>query len=173
MDIGILVLRLLHIGSGVFWAGSAMFFFFFLEPATRALGPQAGPVMHFLVSRKRVARVITAAATVNVVAGALVYWRVSNGFDPAWVTSGMGIGLSIGALAAIGAWAMGLAVIAPTVERLDALGGQISQAGGPPAPGLLAEMERLGAKLHRAGQVDIMLIGTAVLFMAVSRYLVR
>lgn len=173
MDLGILVLRLLHIGSGVFWAGSAMFFFFFLEPATKALGPQAGPVMHFLVSQKRVARVITVAATVNVAAGALVYWRVSNGFDPAWTGSGMGIGLTIGAIAAIGAWAMGLAVIMPTVERIDAVGGQIAQAGGPPSPELLGEMHRLSEKLHRIGRIDIALIGTAVFFMAISRYLVR
>ena len=173
MDLGILVLRLLHIGSGIFWAGSAMFFFFFLEPAARALGPQAGPVMHFLVSRKRVSRVITAAATVNVVAGALVYWRVSNGFDPAWTSSGTGIGLTIGAVAAIGAWAMGLVTIAPTVERIDAIGGQIAQAGGSPAPELLGEMHRLSDKLHKFGQIDIVLIGTAVFFMAISRYLVR
>lgn len=173
MDIGILVLRLLHIGSGIFWAGSAMFFFFFLEPATRALGPQAGPVMHYLVSRKRVSRVITAAATVNVIAGALVYWRVSNGFDPAWTSSGTGIGLTIGAVAAIGAWAMGLVTIAPTIERVDALGGRIAAAGGPPSPEQQAEMHRLSEKLHRAGVVDIVLIGTAVFFMAISRYLVR
>lgn len=167
------ILRLLHIGSGIFWAGSAMFFFFFLEPATKALGPQAGPVMHYLVSRKRLSRVITYAATVNVLAGALVYWRVSNGFDPAWTSSGTGIGLTIGALAAIGAWILGMTTIAPTVERIDGVGGRIAQAGGPPAPELLAEMGRLSAKLHRAGQIDIVLIGTAVFFMAISRYLVR
>lgn len=173
MDIGILVLRLLHIGSGIFWAGSAMFFFFFLEPATKALGPQAGPVMHFLVAKKRLSRVITAVATVNVLAGAVVYWRVSNGFDPSWVTSGMGIGFTLGAIAAIGAWAMGLVTIAPTVERIDAVGGQIAQAAGPPAPELLGEMHRLSEKLHRFGQIDIALIGTAVFFMSIARYLVR
>lgn len=96
-----------------------------------------------------------------------MYWRVSNGFDPAWTGSGMGIGLTIGSLAGIGAWAMGLITIAPTVERLDAVGGRIAAAGGPPSPELLAEMERLAAKLHRAGVIDIVLIGTAVFFMAI------
>lgn len=173
MDLGMVILRFLHIASGIFWAGSAMFFFFFLEPATRALGPQAGPVMHFLVSRKQVAKIITAAATVNVVAGALVYWRVSNGFDPAWTGSAMGIGLTIGALAAIAAWAMGLTAIAPTVEKLDALGSRMAAAGGPPTPEQQAEMARLSDKLHRLGKVDISLIAVAVTFMAISRYLVR
>lgn len=82
------ILRLLHIGSGVIWAGSTFFFFFLLEPATRALGPQAGPVMEFLVSKRKMPIVFAIASTVTVLSGAVVYWRVSNGFDRAWLESG-------------------------------------------------------------------------------------
>ena len=44
MDLYLIVLRALHIFAGVFWVGAALMFFFFVEPTTKKLGPQAGPV---------------------------------------------------------------------------------------------------------------------------------
>ena len=44
------VLRILHIVSGVFWTGSAIFLATILEPRLRALGPAVqGPVMRALM----------------------------------------------------------------------------------------------------------------------------
>lgn len=79
-----IVLRILHIGSGVFWVGTAWFFFGFIEPTTKAIGPQAGPFMHHVVRQRRVVRAIVGAGAINVVAGAfLLYWRASAGLNPA------------------------------------------------------------------------------------------
>ena len=39
MDIEFVILRILHIGFGVFWVGSALFLVLILEPRLRALGP--------------------------------------------------------------------------------------------------------------------------------------
>ena len=39
MNYEMVILRLLHIVFGVFWAGSAIFFAFILQPRLRALGP--------------------------------------------------------------------------------------------------------------------------------------
>ena len=40
-----LILRLLHILTGVFWAGTIFFMVSYLEPSARAAGPDAAKVM--------------------------------------------------------------------------------------------------------------------------------
>jgi hypothetical protein len=166
-----IVLRILHIASGVFWVGTAWFFFGWIEPTTKAIGPQAGPFMHHIVRNRRIVRFIVSAGAINVAVGLLLYWRASAGLNPAWVASGIGIGFTIGGIAAIIAWVVGLTVIGPTVERLDAAGTAMVTAGRPPTPDELAQFHGLEARLHRAGQADSLLLATAVVFMAASRYL--
>ena len=47
-----IVLRLLHVGLGVFWAGSLLFIALFLEPSVRAALPESGKVMQQLAKRR-------------------------------------------------------------------------------------------------------------------------
>jgi hypothetical protein len=166
-----IVLRILHIGSGVFWVGTAWFFFGWIEPTTKAIGPQAGPFIHHIVRQRRVVRAIVGAGAVNVLVGLILYWRASAGLNPAWIGSGIGIGFTLGALAAIVAWVVGVVVIGPTVERLDEAGTAMATAGRPPTADELSRFHALEAKLHRGGQADTVLLATAVVFMAASRYL--
>jgi hypothetical protein len=166
-----ILLRILHIASGVFWVGTAWFFFGWIEPTTKAIGPQAGPFIHHVVRQRRVVRFIVTAGAINVAVGAVLYWRASAGLNPAWIGSGIGIGFTIGAVAAAVAWLLGLTIIGPTVERLDEAGTAMATAGRPPTPDELARFHGLEARLHRAGQADVLLLATAVAFMAASRYL--
>jgi len=166
-----IVLRILHIASGVFWVGTAWFFFGWIEPTTKAIGPQAGPFMHHVVRNRRIVPAIVSAGAVNVVVGLVLYWRASAGLNPAWIGSGIGIGFTLGGLAAIIAWLLGLTVIGPTVERLDEAGTAMAAAGRPPTPDEVTRFHALEARLHRAGQGDLVLLATAVIFMAASRYL--
>jgi len=166
-----IVLRILHIASGVFWVGTAWFFFGWIEPTTKAIGPQAGPFMHHIVRNRRVVQAIVGAGAVNVAIGLILYWRASAGLNTAWIGSGTGIGFTLGGLAAIAAWLLGLTVIGPTVERLDEAGTAMATAGRPPNPDELGRFHALEARLHRAGQGDVVLLATAVIFMAASRYL--
>ena len=39
MNVEMVIVRIVHIGSGMFWAGSALFLAFVLEPNLRTLGP--------------------------------------------------------------------------------------------------------------------------------------
>jgi hypothetical protein len=166
-----IALRILHIASGVFWVGTAWFFFGWVEPTTKAIGPLAGPFMHHVVRNRRVVRAIVSAGAVNVAVGLVLYWRASAGLNPAWIGTGTGIGFTIGGLAAITAWVLGLTVIGPTVERLDEVGTAMASAGRPPTPDEMGRFHGLEARLHRAGQADSLLLATAVVFMAASRYL--
>src|SRR3712207_2949537 len=106
-------LRIVHILAGVFWVGSVAFMFVFLVPTTRALGPKAAPVMAHLNVKLRLSRVILGSGVVTVLAGLILYWRDSSGFDPDWILSPFGLGLTVGGLAGIAGLAIGATVIRP------------------------------------------------------------
>ena len=53
MNTTLVVLRVLHIAAGVFWAGAIMFFGLFLEPSIRAAGPGGDQQHGQPVARRR------------------------------------------------------------------------------------------------------------------------
>lgn len=53
MDVVAIVLRIVHIVSGVFWVGGAALFFFYLEPTINKLGPDAEKFTDEMVNRRR------------------------------------------------------------------------------------------------------------------------
>ena len=87
-----LVFRIVHIVSGIFWVGSAFFVSVFLEPTIEAVGPARGP----------------------------------------------GGVLTVGAVCAIIAFFVGSGGIPPTINKMNALGKQMAESGGPPAPEQMA-----------------------------------
>jgi hypothetical protein len=115
--------------------------------------------------------IITSASAITVLAGLALYWRVSGGLTGAWVTSGPGIGFTIGGLAAIVAFVAGFALIKPRVDRVSTLGAEMKAAGGPPAQAQIDEMGGLQRQLRQIGLADAILLTVAVFFMAISRYL--
>ena len=164
------MLRVLHIGGAVFWAGSAFFFFGFIEPTTVALGPKSGEFMHHMVAKRKVAEQIVAASTLTVAAGVLLYWRDSSGLDLSWITRPTGLVFTLGGLVGLAAWVNGVFGIHPTVHRLDALGTAMATAGRPPSGEELGRMGALAGRLHVLGILDVALLGFALLAMATARY---
>ncbi len=171
MDLYMVIVRILHIVAGVFWVGAGAFFFFFIEPTATKLGPGAGPFMTEMTVRRKMPIVFTVSAVLTIVAGGLLYWRSSGGFDLDWITSETGMTFTLGAIAAILAFLGGLILIRPRVERMSALGGEIQGAGGPPSQEQMAEMQRLQHSLRSIGRVDLILLTFAVVAMAAARYL--
>ena len=171
MDVYLLVLRLVHIATGVFWVGTAFFVFFFLEPTVNVLGPQAGPVMSHLTQKLRLPLYVVSASALTILAGLLLYWRDSNGFDLDWVTSATGLAFGIGGLAAIVAFTLGLTMIRPAASRMGELAQEVGASGGPPSAEQAAEMQSLQHRLRAVGRIDTILLGVALVLMAVARYL--
>ena len=68
--------------------------------------------------------------------GAVLYWRAwdAAGSFGDWIGSRFGAVLTVGAVAAIAAFVIGLFATRPSVRRLLALGRRIAQSEGPPAP---------------------------------------
>jgi uncharacterized membrane protein len=170
MDWYVIILRLIHIAAGIFWVGAAFVFFLFIQPSTRELGPEGQRFMGYLGTRKKLPAIILISAIVTVLAGILLYIRVSDGFSVDWITSGPGIGFTIGGVAAIITVTLGLIVTKPAADRMAALGQEIAAAGGPPSSERASEMQRLQARLLVIGRVSMVLLVIAVVTMATARY---
>ena len=82
----LLVLRLLHIVCGVFWAGSVIYMALFIIPAVKASGPEGGKFMQQL-GKTGYPIVVMIAAIVTILAGLMLMWKLSGGFQPIWFST--------------------------------------------------------------------------------------
>ena len=94
MDPTLILLRLVHVLCGVFWAGALMFVVTFLEPSIRASGPEGAKVMRALIQRKYL-NWIPILAAITILSGLWLMWIVSGGFAGAWFKSGAGMTLTL------------------------------------------------------------------------------
>jgi hypothetical protein len=170
MDIYLIVLRIIHIVAGVFWVGAALVGTFFLGPAARYSGPEGFKFIQTLMGRARFQASIGAAATLTILAGFLLYARDSAGFQLDWILSGVGLGFTVGALAALASFLEGAFVIGPTGRKFGELSAAIQSQGGAPSPDQQAEIERLNARMNSAGLANTVLLLVALLAMATARY---
>lgn len=172
MDLVVIVLRLLHIVSGILWVGAAFAFFLFVMPSSKALGPERhGAFMEQITKVRRFPRYAITTGAITVLAGAALYWIDSDGFTSAWMRTPTGIGFSIGAIAGIASFALGPAAIAPTIAKLEALGDRLKAEGRPPTAEEGATLQALDQRMTLIGRVDLVLLAVAITFMATSRYL--
>jgi uncharacterized membrane protein len=170
MDAYMVVLRIVHILAGIFWVGSALVIFLFLQPAAREVGPAAGPLMTSLAQKKRLPDVTLGAAGLTILAGLLMYWRVSGGFDQDWIGTAFGVAITIGALCAIAAVVLGASIVRPSMVKAGAIAQAAAAAGGPTAE-QGAEIQALQQRVRATGNVIIPLLVLAVVAMASARYL--
>ena len=164
-------LRLIHIVGGVYWAGTMFFFVTFLEPSLRSLGPDGGKVMIRLFERGYM-KVLPIIAVITVLSGLWLLWILSSGFEPSYMGSRMGIGLSSGGILAIIALLIGLIVMRPVGARIWEIARQLPQEPSEATRNaLLAEMGKLRVRTVFAGRLIFVLLVGAVALMAVARYL--
>jgi len=167
----IVVLRLLHIGAGVFWAGAVFTVARFVLPAAAAAGEEGQRFARRLMLQQKLTAAMIGSGVVTVLAGLWLFHIDSGGHEGAFVKSGMGAMLGIGALAALSALGTGIrsAVQAATLGKLAAA---VEAKGGAPAPEQVRELQALGAGLARRARSVAIQLGIAVLCMAVARYVV-
>ena len=164
------ILRLLHISAGVFWAGSMLFLAHFLAPAITDAGPAGGPVMMALM-RRNVFVIIPIIAIVTILSGGWIFWIQSEGMHGPWLHSSMARVLSVGALLALIAFVIGMTVVRPTQMKIFALMIEIGpMPDGPDKQAKLAAVQPLRAKTFMMGKVVAGLLGLTVVAMAIARY---
>jgi hypothetical protein len=171
MDPLLIALRIIHVGSAMAWFGGAIIGGFFLFPTARALGPAAQPFMDQLMKRRRMGVFFPIAAALTVLAGAALYWRDSDGLDPAWIGSPTGLAFTIGGLAAIIAFVGGMVLIGPSVATQTAVQNELASTGGEPTAAQLDRLALANRRMRLANRIDLPLILLAGLTMAVARYL--
>jgi hypothetical protein len=166
------VFRIVHIGAGIAWVGSVFLFVVFVQPSAAAIAPAGAPFMAELLGKRRMVDRIIALGVLTVIGGLFVYWKDWHEFASFgdWIGSSFGITLTIGAIAALTALAIGVLGTRPNVMRFLALGRQVAESGGPPSPEVAAEMGAIQGRLKIYARVGLALLVVAVVAMAIARY---
>jgi len=169
-----IIFRFLHIVAAAFWFGAATLFGAFLGPAAAEVGPSAGPLLTNMVVKRKISKVISGAGGLTLIGGAAIYWHDYQVFGHSslsdWLSLGMGLGFTIGAIAAIAAFYFGYFGVGKNVERLVEVGGQLARSEGPPAPELLTRFQHLQAEIKRHSIIDMILLLIAITTMSTARY---
>jgi uncharacterized membrane protein len=165
-----LLLRLIHILAGVFWAGSAFFLAGFLIPTVRETGPEGGRVMSHLVGRRRLPVFIGIAILLTVLSGLIMYGRTAAATHGTWTGTAPGIAYGLGGLAAILGAIVGMGVSGAAARRMAAIGQRAAEAGRP-SPEQQAEIQGLQQRMMLGARIAAGLIAVAVVAMATARYL--
>jgi uncharacterized membrane protein len=165
-----LLLRLIHILAGVFWAGSAFLLAGYLFPTVRDTGPEGGRFMSHLVARRRLPVFLGTAMLLTVLSGLTLYARNAAATHGIWTRTAPGIAYAIGGLCALVGGIVGMAIPSAAGKRMAAIGQQVAQSGRP-SPEQQAEMARLQGRMGVGARVAAGLLAVAVVAMATARYL--
>jgi len=151
-----IVLRLVHIGSGALWVGMMAFMTFYLTPALNEVGPDAGKVMQAL-QRQKIMIVMPVLALLTIISGLWMMSRLYAGPSD-FSRSRTGMALNVGALSAIIAFLIGIVFMRPLMEK--------SMKTTDPA-----EAQKLRARAGALSRWVARLLMLALGAMAVARYL--
>ena len=165
-----IVLRVVHVVGAAFWFGAVYTTFIFVQPAVLGAGPDGPRVMVHVLRHRRFIDVVFSAALLTGFGGAILYWRDSNGLDPAFVFGPSGIGFTVGAVAGLVALLAFVFVGYPNTRRLIAIGGRLESERRPPTPEEQALVARSQAALRPLANAMPVLLGIALLAMATARY---
>jgi uncharacterized membrane protein len=161
------LLRIVHIGAGVFWVGGALVMNFFIAPSLRATGDAGRQFAGHLMGRTRFSTVLTTSAVLSIIAGFLLYGIDSNWFTSAWQTSGPGIGFGAGALFAVIGFVTGI-MNGNNNKAMGRLGAQIQ---GKPTAEQTAKLEVIQKQQAWVVPLNTYSLLLALLLMSAARYL--
>lgn len=162
MDVYVVILRNLHIFGGIIWVGFALFTMILLVPAVKNMGTSGHTMMKGFLNNSRFAMALPAASVITTVAGLLLYYEVSDGFNADYMGSTQGIVLSIGVLAGLLAFGHGGAAMGKVTNTYVAA----LEKDGPESATVAAAFDKL--TLH--GYISTGLTVIAVIGMATARY---
>lgn len=158
-------LRVLHVISGILWAGGAIVMYFFIVPAIGATGDSGKQFAGHLMGKTRFTPFMMIVGATTVVAGTILYGIDSSWFQSAWMKTGTGIGFGIGATAGILAFIFGV-MVGNTNKALAALGAQIQ---GKPTPEQMSALQAVQKRQALVGRLNATFIMISIFFMASAR----
>ena len=162
-------LRLVHIVTGAFWVGTAVFVATILVPAIRAVGPNGGAVMRELMEKRKLPIVLTTMSFVTIISGSILAWRDAGALGFRWFERGAGLGFGLGAVAAIAATIIGLGINMPTAKKISAMMARVQTEGRAPNELEAAQLRKMQGTMFTAGRVTALLLLIATALMATAR----
>lgn len=165
----IILLRLVHIVTGIFWVGAALMLTFFISPVAAALQESGKQFMTQLIQKTPFNKIIIITSLLSVSAGLALYWIDSNGFQSAWMSSGPGIGFGLGGVASLIGLHFGFQQNRRSTAMIK-LGQQIQSQGQPPSETQLKSIQSLQDKLKTGGMLNAIFLLLASLLMATARF---
>lgn len=164
------VFRLTHVVAGILWAGAAISYLFFVKPSVQSIGAAGPQFMQTLMERRKYPIFMMITSLLTILAGGALYWYSSDALNGSWITTGPGLGFTIGSLTALAAFLLGTFGIGPTAGRVAALGRQIAASGAGPAPEQMSRMHQLEKRMNLLERVEFVLLAVALVTMATARY---
>ena len=166
MDVDMVVLRLVHIVFGAFWAGAALFMAFVVIPKVQALGP-AVAVPVFAALGKIVGPLLVGSGVITVAAGITLSLRLRWNSLDAWFDTGWGWAIALGFVAALVALTVGTraALLARSMAAMGA-----GMAGREPTPEEMGRMRSTSQRLMKLGRIGSILVLIALGTMASARF---
>jgi hypothetical protein len=164
-----IILNLVHILAGVFWAGATLLLTFFVAPAIEAAGPGGGLIMQKLVKGTRFPLAMMLSGVLTILSGLSMFWLVSGGLSAAWMASNHGIAITLGGGAGILAAILGGAMSGRATRRLGALMQEIQASGKQAGPEQQAEIKALQVTMRRGSLAGALCILIALIGMSVAR----
>ena len=168
MNYYLLILRILHIGAGVFWVGSTLLLAFVITPALKEAGESGQKFVDYLIKNKRFGTESAGAGVMAGIAGILLYWHDSQGLTSAWMHSSVGIGFGTGAGLALIAFIFGVL----TDRKLKAMLQLREQIQDMPSDEQMSQLQVLGKQQSTYLYICAAALSLALWVMASARYFV-
>jgi len=165
-----LIMRLIHILSAVFWAGGIFMLGMFIMPSINTSMPEGAKVMQRMIGAYHFPNYMIIAGSLTVLSGLAMYDNLSRHFSIDWIGSAHGMTLTIGGLSAITAFSLGLLINKPRADKMGRIGKEIMQAGGKPTEAQIAEMTKLRLGITSLTKFMAVLVLIAVICMAAAKY---
>ena len=161
MNLELIVLRIGHILSGIFWVGAALYLALVLEPKLRRLGGEVEGAVLASISRLN-SLWITASATITIVFGLVLIARTPGRSYGDLFSTGWGAAISIGLFASLGAYFLSGYVGALTAKLRRSLNND---------PGATAsDLDAVRNRIALLSRLNAILVVIAVGAMASARF---
>jgi len=164
-----IVLRWLHIVSGIMWVGAAVMLTFFVSPAVQATNDSGQKFMAYLMQNTAFNKFIINVAMLTVTAGLILYGIDSNWFTSGWIFSGPGIGFGLGGVLGLLGLYFGLKINRNS-KKLMELSHEIQANGGPPTGAQHVVIQSLQSHLKTDGMLNAVFLLLASIMMATARF---
>jgi hypothetical protein len=166
-----LLIRLLHVLTGVVWVGGAILIAGHLMPAVRAAGAGGAAVMKQLTVVQRLPAKLALLGITAIASGGYLLWIESAGLSSNWISTGPGITYCVGAIATLLAAIIGIGINIPAANRMGALAAAVNARAQGATPDENQTLGRLAARIAGGTRVVALLLVLATASMAVARYI--